>query len=70
MGPIRFSEQSDIPKQSILHLYGSLNWACAEKPEELYKGLLNSHSLVSAWNGDLLVGLGLNRPGLAGDSFS
>jgi len=31
---------------------------CCKKPTELYKALLNSHSLITAWDGNSLVGLG------------
>ena len=42
----------------ILQLYQANKWSAAEKPELLVKGLLNSHSLVAAWDGTTLVGLG------------
>jgi len=39
-------------------LYKANKWSSADKPDELYKGLMNSHSLITAWVGDRLVGLG------------
>ncbi|MNI25475.1 putative acetyltransferase [compost metagenome] len=42
----------------ILELYQSNKWSAAEKAELLIKALLNSHSLVTAWDGAILVGLG------------
>ena len=55
---IAIKETKDITKEKILALYQSANWSSAEKPDVLYKALLNSHSLVSAWDGEELVGLG------------
>lgn len=55
---ITFSEQRDIAIEQILPLYESNGWSSARKPEALQQALLNSHTLVSAWDGDLLVGIG------------
>lgn len=52
------SETKDIPIESIIALYKANKWSSADKPEELYKALMNSHDLVSAWDGDTLVGIG------------
>ena len=55
---ITFSEQRDIAIEHILPIYESNGWSSAQKPHLLHQALLNSHSLVSAWDGDRLVGLG------------
>lgn len=55
---IRYSETRDIPLASILFLYRANGWSSAEKPELLYRGLLASHSLVTAWDDSTLVALG------------
>ncbi|PYJ07860.1 MAG: GNAT family N-acetyltransferase, partial [Verrucomicrobia bacterium] len=55
---IRFSETRDLPLDSVLALYLANGWSSADKPELLHKALLGSHSLVTAWDGDKLVGLG------------
>lgn len=55
---ITLSESKNIDSGKILDLYRQLNWSSAEKPEKLINALQNSHSLVSAWDGDQLVGLG------------
>ncbi len=55
---ITLSTHKDIPLQAILDLYKANEWSSADKPEQLYQGLMNSHSLVSAWHGEQLVGLG------------
>jgi GNAT superfamily N-acetyltransferase len=55
---ITFSEQRDIAIEQILPLYELNGWSSARKPDALHQALLNSHALVSAWDGDTLVGIG------------
>ena len=55
---VRYSEQRDITIAQILPLYQANGWSAARKPEALHQGLLHSHGLVSAWDGEQLVGIG------------
>ena len=55
---ITISDRRDLKIEDILALYQANEWSAAGKPTELHKGLLNSHSLYTAWEGDKLVGLG------------
>ncbi|MCI0533878.1 MAG: GNAT family N-acetyltransferase [Verrucomicrobiales bacterium] len=55
---IHFSETRDIPLAAVLALYRAHRWSSAEKPELLLKALGASHSLITAWDGRTLVGLG------------
>ena len=55
---ITLSVNRDLNADDILQLYQANKWSAAEKPELLMKALLNSHSLVTAWDGTTLVGLG------------
>ncbi len=55
---IQYTETRNLSIDSILNLYKANEWSAAEKPKQLYDGLMNSHSLVSAWDSDRLVGLG------------
>lgn len=55
---IYLSDRRDINIEAIIELYRANEWSSADKPEELYKALMNSHSLISAWDADQLVGLG------------
>jgi GNAT superfamily N-acetyltransferase len=55
---IKISETKNIELEQIIDLYKVNEWSSADKPKELYNALMNSHSLVSAWNGDHLIGLG------------
>jgi len=55
---IKLRVDRDLNANDILQIYQANKWSAAEKPELLVKGLLNSHSLVTAWDGTTLVGLG------------
>lgn len=55
---ITFSEQKDISVEQILPIYKANGWSSAQKPKVLHQALLNSDSLVSAWDGSRLVGVG------------
>jgi len=55
---IQYSERRDLPSDNVVALYQANRWSSAEKPELLHKALLASHSLVTAWDGTKLVGLG------------
>jgi len=54
---IKISETKDIEREKIITLYKANNWSAAEKSDELYQALINSHSPITAWDGDKLVGL-------------
>ena len=45
-------------RAAVLDLYRANHWSSADKPDQLMAGLAGSHSLVTAWDGDRLVGLG------------
>jgi GNAT superfamily N-acetyltransferase len=55
---IQYRETRELPLSEILTLYRANKWSSAEKPELLHKALLGSHTLVTAWDGHKLVGLG------------
>ena len=55
---IRYSDARELPVEGVLKLYRANEWSSAQKPELLHKALLASHSLVTAWAGGKLVGLG------------
>lgn len=55
---IRFSEGRDLSPESVLAFYRANEWSSAQKPDLLHQALLASHSLVIAWGGSKLVGLG------------
>lgn len=55
---ITLSERRDLPREEVLALYRSNGWSSADKPEELMAALAGSHSVVTAWAGARLLGLG------------
>lgn len=55
---IEIKETKEISKEKIIELYQANKWSSAEKPDLLYKALMNSDSLITAWDGNRLVGLG------------
>ncbi|MEI2273117.1 GNAT family N-acetyltransferase [Sphingobacterium sp. ML3W] len=55
---IKLSVNRDLNANDILQLYQANKWSAAEKPELLMKALVNSHSLVTAWDSATLIGLG------------
>ena len=52
------SDKRTVKADEIIELYKVNNWSSAKKPTELYKALINSHTLITAWDKDRLVGLG------------
>jgi len=55
---IEIREDKDIGREQITSLYQANKWSAADKPNELYNALINSHALVTAWDKEKLVGLG------------
>lgn len=54
---IQFRDTRDVPRDAVLDLYRAVDWSSANKPEQLHQALLHSHSLITAWDGDRLIGL-------------
>lgn len=55
---ISLSDRKNISVEDILPIYELNQWSSAQKPEALHNALLNSHSLISAWDNDKLIGIG------------
>lgn len=55
---ILISDTRKIDKNEVIELYSVNGWSSANKPDELFLGLLNSHSLITARSDGRLVGLG------------
>jgi GNAT superfamily N-acetyltransferase len=55
---IQYREMREIPIECILALYQANEWSAAKKPAQSHQALLNSHTVISAWHGEQLVGLG------------
>lgn len=55
---VRYRSTKSLPKAQVLNLYRSVQWSAADKPVHLMRALERSHSVVTAWVGGSLVGLG------------
>lgn len=55
---ITLSETRDLNIDEVVALYKANQWSAAEKPQTLFNALLHSHTLISAWDNDKLVGIG------------
>ena len=58
MDQLTLSERRDLPCEEVIALYEANNWSSAKKPDQLYAALRDSHTLISAWVGGKLVGIG------------
>ncbi|WP_432628148.1 GNAT family N-acetyltransferase [Brotaphodocola sp.] len=54
---ISYSEEKNFTKDQIQDLFLSVNWVSGEYPNRLYKALMNSSTIITAWDKDRLVGL-------------
>jgi hypothetical protein len=48
----------ELPREQVINLYSQCRWSSAEKPDSLLIALSNSDTVISAWYGDNLIGLG------------
>ena len=55
---ITYSQTRDIGVDQIVRLYRECGWSAADRPQQLRDALIDSHTLVSAWDSDTLVGIG------------
>lgn len=54
---IRFTEEKIFSRENVQELFLSVGWLSGEYPTRLYKALMNSSAVFSAWDGSRLVGL-------------
>ena len=55
---IEFRFDKQLQRDQVLALYRACRWSAAEKPDQLLAALAGSDSVVSAWQGGRLIGLG------------
>lgn len=55
---IDYKDTREIDLDQVLLLYRANHWAAATKPDLLNQALQHSDTVISAWEGDRLVGLG------------
>lgn len=56
--PIQLRVDKQLEQSQVIPLYKANKWSSGEKPAQLMKALANSHKVITAWEGDRLVGLG------------
>lgn len=54
---ITYTEERRFTPQQVADLFLSVRWIVGKYPDCLYKALMNSSRVISAWDGDRLVGL-------------
>lgn len=55
---MQYRSEPDLPTDSLVDLYSAVNWeAYTRDPGALHRAVLNSTCVISAWEGDRLVGL-------------
>ncbi len=55
---ITYRDDRDLPLEPLVALYRANVWSSAEKGEALREAMRGSHAVVTAWDGDTLLGLG------------
>jgi len=54
---IKYTEDKNFTMEQTEELFLSVGWVSGQYPERLYKALMNSSAVITAWDGDRLVGL-------------
>lgn len=54
---IIFTEEKKFTQEQVQSLFQSVAWVSAEFPSRLYKALMHSQTVLTAWDDDRLVGL-------------
>ncbi len=54
---IKYTEEKTFTQDQVQALFKSVGWISAEYPQRLYKALMNSQTVLTAWDGERLVGL-------------
>lgn len=55
--PITYQTTQDFSAAELSDLFASVGWTSAKHPERLRQAMANSDSVMSAWDGDRLIGL-------------
>jgi N-acetylglutamate synthase-like GNAT family acetyltransferase len=54
---ITYSDAKEIEINQLQSLFASVQWDSANYPEKLFLAIKNSHKVITAWEGNKLVGL-------------
>ncbi len=54
---LTYTTEKRFTQEQVVALFRSVGWHSADYPSRLYKALMGSSFVISAWDGDRLVGL-------------
>lgn len=54
---IKYTEEKTFTQDQVQELFKSVGWISAEYPQRLHKARMNSQTVLTAWDGERLVGL-------------
>ena len=54
---IRLTEEKVFTREQVQQLFLSVNWMSGQYPDKLYQALMHSSTVLTAWDGDKLIGL-------------
>lgn len=54
---ITYTEEKKFTQDAIQRLFLSVGWVSGQYPSRLYKALMRSSTVITAWDGDRLIGL-------------
>lgn len=54
---IKYTEEKTFTQDQVQELFKSVGWISAEYLQRLHKALMNSQTVLTAWDGERLVGL-------------
>lgn len=54
---LKFTEEKIFTREQVQELFLSVNWVSGQYPDQLYKALMHSSTVLTAWDGTRLVGL-------------
>lgn len=52
-----YTEEKKFTKEQVQQLFLSVDWISGKYPERLYKALMHSSTVITAWDNEKLVGL-------------
>ena len=54
---IKYTQDKIFTMEQVESLFLSVGWVSGQYPKRLYKALMNSSTVITAWDNDRLVGL-------------
>lgn len=54
---ITYTEEKKFTQEQVQELFLSVGWISGQYPQRVYKALMHSETVITAWDGERLVGL-------------